>query len=147
MIDTTDSDKMVRLFSLNTAKSWRNLKKKEFSFPKVGEPQAEVWESCSLTFKDKMYVFGGTLEGYQISEVRNCKGIQRIGDLKFGFNNGACTVIREKTIMLCFDLRNEEGKVCRVAKSPTGQFDKIKLSNFDHYSSQIASNKGEFTNS
>ena len=44
--------------------------------------------------------------------------------------------------MLCFDLRNKEGRVCRVSESPTGSFNKILESIYHHYSIDIASNEG-----
>ena len=87
-----------------------------------------------------MYVFGGLNEMRQISKVSGC-GLERIGNLAFDLSGGACTVIRNKQIMLCFDWTNDEGRVCRVGQSPTGSFNKIKESNYHHYQTHIASNE------
>ena len=92
-----------------------------------------------------MYVFGGDKEDNQISQVSLSKGcgIERIGDLPFSFQNGACTVIKDEEIMLCFSLQQNEGRICRVDKKPTGIFDKISSeSNYYHYQSSIASIEG-----
>ena len=88
-----------------------------------------------------MYVFGGVNEMRQISQVTGC-GLERIGNLAFDLRSGACTVIRNKQIMLCFDYQNYEGRVCRVGQSPTGSFNKIQESNYHHYGTHIASNEG-----
>ena len=100
----------------------------------------EVDNSCSLVFNNMMYVFGGSNERRQISQVTGC-GLERIGNLAFDFS-GACTVISNKEIMLCFSWWNGEGRVCRVGQSPTGSFNTIKQSNYHHYLTHIASNEG-----
>ena len=109
-----------------------------FSFPS----DTEVYNSCSLLFNDKMYIFGGYNEMRQISEIKDC-GLKRIGNLEFDFDGGACTVIQSSTLILCFDWYRHGGKVCRVANSPTASFKKIPESNFYHYISKIASNGGK----
>ena len=116
--------------------------KLDFNFP----GNAEIYMSCSLVFENIMYVFGGGKEARQISQVSLSKGcgIERIGDLPFSFDTGACTVIKDEEIMLCFSLQNE-GRICRVDKKPTGSFDKISSeSNYYHYQSSIASIEGKF---
>ena len=106
----------------------------------------EVDESCSLVFKNEMYVFGGSLslsgKTKQISKVSGCK-LVRIGKLDFDLNHGACTVIQKSKVMLCFDLTKnggkDEGKVCRVSNSPTELFSRVSDSNYYHYLTSIAS--------
>ena len=100
----------------------------------------EVLFSCSLVFKGTMYVFGGYVKRRQISQVSGC-GLDRVGTLGFDFYTGACTVFKSQ-VLLCFDRTRNEGRVCRVAKSPTGSFSKIQKSNYHHYTTNIASNKG-----
>ena len=89
-----------------------------------------------------MYVFDGRNQMRQISQVTGC-GLERIGYLAFDLLGGACTVIGNKHIMLCFDVQNDEGKVCRVGQSPTGKFSRTKDSNYHHYMTHIASNEGQ----
>ena len=109
-----------------------------FSFPS----KTEVFDSCSLLLNDKMYIFGGHNELRQISEVTEC-GLKRIGTLDFHFLAGACALMQSTTLILCFDRFNDEGKVCRVANSPTASFKKIQESNYHHYTIKIASNGGK----
>ena len=115
--------------------------KMDFNIP----GNVEIYQSCSLVFQDKMYVFGGNQKHRQIAEVSLKCGIDRLGDLPFDFVNGACTVIKDDEIMLCFDFKElDQGRVCRIDKSPTGSLDKInKDSNFTHYRARIAANDGE----
>ena len=78
----------------------------------------------------------------QISQVTGC-GLERIGYLAFDLLGGACTVIGNKHIMLCFDVQNDEGRVCRMGQSPTGTFIRTKDSKHHHYMTNIASNEGQ----
>ena len=103
----------------------------------------EVSDSCSLMWNDNMYVFGGDNNKQQISRVSRC-GLELISKLNFDFQSGACTATQGK-ILLCFSISNHEGRVCRAAKGPTGLFFKINDSNYNHYFTKIASNRGEST--
>ena len=91
-----------------------------------------------------MYVYGGWIEKRQISQISGCS-IKRIGTLPFNFFAGACTSIRNKFILLCFDIWEDEGKICRMGQNPTGIFTKTKESNIYHYSTTIATNGGKLT--
>ena len=110
------------------------------------EDNVEVYQSCSLVFKGTMYVFGGAKESRQIAQVttQDC-GINKLGNLPFDFVQGACTVIEQKEIMLCFDMKeDDQGRVCRIDTNPTGSLDKISQeSNHCHYRAKIAANKGK----
>ena len=110
-----------------------------FSFPS----DTDVYNSCSLVFNNKMFVFGGWSVKRQISQVSSC-GLVRIGSLDFDFYNGACTIFHSQ-ILLCFDWSQNEGHVCRLAKSPTGLFSKVRSSYYHHYSTKIASNGSKST--
>ena len=109
-----------------------------YTFPRG----SEVDHSCTLIFKNEVYIFGGGDRKRQISQVSDCR-LTRIGSLTFDFTSRACTTIHESTLMLCFDA-DVEGRVCRLADKPTGLFNKIIDSNFHHYDSKIASNNGTF---
>ena len=78
-----------------------------------------VWLSCSLTFQNQHYVFGGS-SGYvrQISRTVGCR-LQRIGDLPFDHYYAACTAVGDDRIYLCFDLNSADHKTC---DSTTGPF-------------------------
>ena len=102
----------------------------------------EVYNSCSLLFNDKMFVFGGLDEKRQISQVKNC-GLKRIASLDFDFDRGTCALTQSSTIILCFAWSNYEGQVCRIADSPTASFTKLQESNYYHYMTKIASNGGK----
>ena len=41
-----------------------------------------AYKSCSLTFQNKAYVFGGFKNGQQISRLNGCS-LERIGELSF----------------------------------------------------------------
>ena len=105
----------------------------------------EVYQSCSVVFKGAMFVFGGAKENRKIAQVttKDC-GLKRLGSLSFDFVQGACTVIEGDEIMLCFDVKaNDQGRICRIDKNPTGSLDKISQeSNNYHYRAKIAANKG-----
>ena len=105
----------------------------------------EVYQSCSVVFKGAMYVFGGFKENRQIAQVttKDC-GLKRLGSLSFDFVQGACTVIEGDEIMLCFDIKaNDQGRVCRIDKNPSGSLDKISEESIHyHYRAKIAANQG-----
>ena len=113
-----------------------------FNFPTNTEL---YYPSCPLVFNNKLYAFGGSDHIRQISQVIGC-GLERIGNLEFDFFAGACTVMGGKQIMLCFHgiPTAKQGRVCRVAQSPTGPYNTIQESNYHHYGTNIASSGGKF---
>ena len=54
------------------------------------DTDTEVFASCSITFQNRFYVFGGATETRQVSQVAQCR-LKQIGKLDFDFQNGACT--------------------------------------------------------
>ena len=122
-------------FLVDMAGGFTNL---TFSFAS----DTEVYNSCSLLFNDKMYIFGGRNEMRQISQVTDCR-LKHIGNLDFDFRAGTCTLMQSSTLILCFAWTNDEGKLCRKADSPTASFKEIRKSNYYHYASKIASNGGK----
>ena len=66
----------------------------------------------------------------------NGNRLERKGTLDFDFKRGACTVLNQKTIVLCF---GEDGDVCRQSNNPLGTFTKLPKSNYDHLFARIAS--------
>ena len=60
--------------------------------------------SCSVTYKDEHYVFGGA-DFNQISKIDGCQLTRQAEDLPFNFNFGTCgtfTIEEEDIILLCF---------------------------------------------
>lgn len=96
-----------------------------------------------------MFVYGGRndfnrqiLNLRQISRVANC-GLNRIGQLPFNLQAGACAVVNEKIIIICFDWFESHGRLCRFTYSPTGPFEQMKISNYHHYQIDVAVNNGK----
>ena len=111
----------------------------------------DVWFSCSLQWQNNYYVFGGyKTKGYktkgadprQVSMV-NGNRLERKATLDFNFDSGACTVLNQITIVLCFGYG--ENKVCRQSNNPLGSFTKLPNSNYDHKATRIASFDGKNT--
>ena len=103
-----------------------------------------VDKSCSLQWHNHYYIFGGwtTRLEQQVSMVNGYR-LERKGSFNFKFHNGACTVLNQKTIVLCFD--DDEKDVCRQSNNPLGIFTKLPNSNFDHVRTRIASFDGKNT--
>ena len=73
----------------------------------------------------------------------NGNRLERKATLDFDFVEGACTVLNQITIVLCFDWI--ETKVCRQSNNPLGSFTKLPNSNYDHHGTRIASFDGKNT--
>ena len=79
--------------------------------------------SCSVTWQNRMIVYGGWGEyQYQISEVNDCT-LKMIGKLPFIHLYGSCTVA-DQQIYLCFSQFPSEtaGKLCYQTSDPLGKF-------------------------
>ena len=81
----------------------------------------EVYTSCSVTFRNRFYVFGGLSQKRQISEVTQCK-LKRIGTLDFDHQFWDCTNVGDKEIYLCFGINCFDQ--CRSADDPLGSYRK-----------------------
>ena len=130
-INTFNGDK--RAFSINPRGGYDKL---DFQFGKT----TEVYKSCSLQWHNHYYIFGGYNERRQVSMV-NGNRLQRKATLDFNFEDGACTVLNQQTIILCFDF--DETKVCRKSNNPLGTFTKLPNSNHEHHSTRTASIDGK----
>ena len=103
-----------------------------------------VDRSCSLQWHNHHYLFGGWTNRLkrQVSMVNGYR-LERKGSLDFNFHHGACTVVNQQTIVLCFD--DDETDVCRQSNNPLGTFTKLPNSNFNHLQTRIASFDGKHT--
>ena len=72
---------------------------KDFNF-EIDE-EAEVYGSCSLTWQNELYVFGGDTQRTQISKVQSCR-LAPIGQLAFEHYFGDCVNVAGNAIVLCF---------------------------------------------
>ena len=94
----------------------------------------EVHYSCSVTYRGKLFIYGGQSEKTQISTLNGCK-VERIGSLAFQHYLGACGNVNDEAVYLCFDSNSR--KTCRKSNEPTTNFVKVKDSLYDHYSTRI----------
>ena len=124
-----------RAYAINTRGGYRNLSL-DFEFGN----DAEVSSSCSLQWKNQVYVFGGYNHERQVSMVNGLR-LERKGTLDFTFDSGGCTVLNEQTIILCFEFK--ENKVCRQSNSPLGVYTKLPNSNLHHWVTRVASFDGK----
>ena len=103
--------------------------------------------SCSLQWKNNYYVFGGGNDQRQVSIVSGNR-LDRRGTLDFNFYSGACTVLNQITIVLCFHFETGlkvtgEDKVCRQSNNPLGSFTRLQNSKYAHKDTRIASFDGK----
>ena len=105
----------------------------------------EVDYSCSMTWKNELYIFGGRSKKRQISKLIGCQ-LTRIGELEFDHYLGACANVADAKLYLCFNDASGDYDKCRVALSPTGIFDEINRSIHFHAFTRIAASEGDHFN-
>ena len=116
------------------------------------DEDAHVYKSCSTTYKNEFFVFGGSTSvrssggnERQISKVAGCR-LQRIGSLDFDLEQGACTGVNDKRIYLCFNSDSRlDGNKCWHAKEPLLTFEKAASSYHGHTKTSIAASDCEST--
>ena len=111
-----------------------------------GPKGTEVFMSCSVTFRNRFYIFGGMEQHQQISEVTQCE-LRRIGTLDFRLWGGTCSNVDNREIYLCFskDYNSIDGtKQCRSAVDPLGYFTEIALSKYNHLDCRTAASPSKF---
>ena len=100
----------------------------------------EVMRSCSITWRNEYFIFGGSNLSTQISKVVGCQ-LKNIGKLTFEHMFGGCATVGDNAIYLCFG--ENPYKMCRILKSPTGQVDEVIESMYDHSITRIAASTGK----
>ena len=105
----------------------------------------QVYYSCSITWRNEHFVFGGYNEKKQISQIIGCE-LKRVGSLAFDHYYGACTTVSDSLIYLCFNDAPDDYKKCRVATSPLGQFEETNASTNDHRYTRIAASDCKLNN-
>ena len=101
----------------------------------------EIHYSCSVQWHNHHYVFGGYTNRRQVSMV-NGKRLERKQTLDFNFWAAGCTVLNQRTIVLCFATTGESN-LCRQSNNPLGSFTKLPNSNTYHHRARIASFDGK----
>lgn len=103
------------------------------------DDMTELEQSCTLTWHNKFFVFGGYDNKRQISKVEDTK-LTLIGSLDFDHNSLACDVMPRlgpDKIFLCFSSENDNRR-CRVALDPLGPFSEIQSSTYEHTGVDVA---------
>ena len=67
--------------------------------------------------------------------------MKQIGQLEFDHYSGGCANVRNQIVYLCFNFDKEDVRICRLASSPTGQFEKIAESFHNHDGTRIAASE------
>ena len=103
----------------------------------------EVDFSCSIVWRDEMFVFGGSKKRQQISKVENCRLIS-IGQLNFSMNYGACTNVGNELVFICFHDRDDSTtyRRCLKATEPMATFREARDSIHTHSETRIGNNGG-----
>ena len=95
----------------------------------------EAFNSCSINWKNQLHIFGGYKEKRQISRLSGYR-LERIGSLAFDHYMGACSVMANKFIFLCFSFHSHEQ--CWRSTGPLETFSAVALSNHKHSYTQIS---------
>ena len=110
VLNTLAPENMPVVISFNG--SWRTVH--EFQYAQL----TGAYQACSALLNGTFYVFGGltTVSFYntqprfeglngQISKLTNCSTLERVGDMTFHSQGGACKTFGS-VILLCFDFKN-----------------------------------------
>ena len=105
------------------------------------DPATKASQSCSVNWHNQLFIFGGINEfKRQISRLTGHK-LERVKDLTFDLIQGACGVMANKDIFLCFhglDFDGTERRRCRRSTGPLEQFSEVAPSASDHRHTQIS---------
>ena len=94
----------------------------------------EAFQSCSINWNNQLFIFGGRSDKRQISQLTGHK-LEKVGSLDFDLFNGACSVMNNRLIYLCFNTaESTDYRRCRRATGPLEQFSQVPLSIHDHTS-------------
>ena len=110
----------------------------------LGFGNTEAYFSCSVTWKNNFYVFGGSNQyARQISKVDDCM-LANIGELEFNLTYGACVNQDDVQIFLCFD--DQKGNDCHYSPEPevASSYQLSKSSSYEHRRIRVAQINGTF---
>ena len=97
---------------------------------------------CSINWQNNFYIFGG--QGSLRRQISQLTGntLNRIGNLGFDHDYGACATLSNFRIYLCFSNGETDRKKCRYSSSPLGNFTEAASSLFEHNRIRIAASEG-----
>ena len=116
--------------------------KRDFDFE--FQPDTEVDMSCSITWQNELFVFGGARMKRQISKLVGCS-LTNVGQLSFDHKYGACSNVANRMLYLCFNSDYGDEKKCRFASSPNDEFEEISDSSYEHEFTRIGSSDRKLT--
>ena len=94
--------------------------------------------SCSLTWHNKFYIFGGEKYKNQRSQVVGTE-LKRLDDLAFDHQQATCDVMGTEKIFLCFhNNKMKDKRRCRMGSDPLGEFNQTIYSTYAHSDADIA---------
>ena len=107
------------------------------------DDKTDAYGSCSINWRNLLFIFGGANEPRQISRLDGYK-LKRVHDLLFDYSHGSCSVMKDKFIFLCFGTVNEtEYRQCRRSTGPFYNFQKLAESKHDHDKTKVSCSEGE----
>ena len=106
--------------------------------------------SCSVTWQNKLHIFGGKsdqrqisrLDGYMLNKIGVLELDLKTGLQDFKFYGGACTQMNDQYIFLCFG--HYETSVCRRLTRPQDSKPYLTKSLKTHGSIRISASKCKF---
>ena len=104
----------------------------------------EAYLSCSISWRNQFFVFGGINQRRQISKLIGCE-LTRVGTLDFDHYYAGCANVADNQLYLCFNtVDTADYKKCRVASDPLGNFAEITQSAFEHRYTRVAASNSKF---
>ena len=97
-------------------------------------------KSCSLTYRGRSYIYGGTSANERTISVLDGCQIKITGQLPFDFRLGACATTTN-SIYLCFEA-DSDYKTCRFSGDPLGPYQETLKSIYGHSWIPIAASDG-----
>ena len=137
VLSTKSSSNVPLVIKLNGGQIYKpNFKLRDSS-------ETQIYGSCTVSWKNQNFMFGGANKMTQISKLEDCK-VKYIGKLPFYHRFGTCATLNNELIYLCFSAHQTHAiKVCKVSKLPTGSYNDIATSSFDHAFTKIVNSKSE----
>ena len=104
----------------------------------------EVEGSCSVVWRDEMFVFGGNNQNHQISKVESCR-LTLVGQLSMKANKPACTNVGDELIFICFHDKSDPStdQKCFKAAEPLAEPVAARDSTYNHGNTRIGNDGGK----
>ena len=78
------------------------------------DQDTEAYCSCSISWQNQFFVFGGSSQRRQISKLIGCE-LTRVGTLDFDHYRGGCANVADNQLYLCFNIgTSTDSKNCRL---------------------------------